>query len=86
MAAGRPIILAIDGVIREVVEKANAGVFVPPGDPVALAEAIVRVEQNREESERMGKAGRQFVEKHYNRAQLARVMWEVMNETVRRKA
>jgi glycosyltransferase involved in cell wall biosynthesis len=86
MAAGRPIILAIDGVIREVVEEANAGVFVPPGDPVALAEAIVRVEQNREESERMGKAGRQFVEKHYNRAQLARVMWEVMNETVRRKA
>ena len=33
MAAGRPVILAIDGVIREVVEKAEAGVFVPSGQP-----------------------------------------------------
>ncbi len=33
MAAGRPVILAIDGVIRQVVEEAEAGVFVQPGDP-----------------------------------------------------
>ena len=37
MAAGRPVILAIDGVIRQVIEEAGAGVFVPPGDPAALA-------------------------------------------------
>jgi glycosyltransferase involved in cell wall biosynthesis len=40
MAAGRPVILAIDGVIREVVEEAQAGLFVPPGNPIALAAAI----------------------------------------------
>ena len=32
MAAGRPVLLAIDGVIRDVVERARAGIFVPPGD------------------------------------------------------
>ena len=37
MAAGRPVILAIDGVIRQVVEQAEAGVFVSPGDASALA-------------------------------------------------
>ncbi|MBW3536137.1 MAG: glycosyltransferase family 4 protein, partial [Gemmatimonadetes bacterium] len=37
MAAGRPTLLAIDGVIREVVEEAGAGLFVQPGDPRALA-------------------------------------------------
>ena len=32
MAAGRPVVLAVDGVIRQLVEEAGAGVFVPPGD------------------------------------------------------
>lgn len=85
MAAGRPIVLAIDGVIRQVVEEAKAGVFVPPGDPKSLAEAILLMEQNQEEGKRMGKAGRQFVERHYNRAELAKVMWEVIKETARGK-
>ncbi len=40
MAAGRPVILAIDGVVREVVRKAEAGIPVKPGDPQALASAI----------------------------------------------
>ena len=31
MAAGRPTVLAIDGVIRQVVEAAEGGIFVPPG-------------------------------------------------------
>jgi glycosyltransferase involved in cell wall biosynthesis len=31
MAAGRPVVLAIDGVIRQVVEAAGAGLAVPPG-------------------------------------------------------
>ena len=33
MAAGQPVILAIDGVVRQVVEKAQAGIPVTPGDP-----------------------------------------------------
>jgi glycosyltransferase involved in cell wall biosynthesis len=33
MACGKPIILAIDGVIREVVEASGCGLFCRPGDP-----------------------------------------------------
>ncbi len=47
MAAGRPVVLAIDGVIRQVIEEAGAGVFVPPGDAAALAAAIRRLAANR---------------------------------------
>ena len=43
MAAGRPVVLAIDGVIREVVEAAGCGEFVQPGDPQALAGAVRRL-------------------------------------------
>jgi glycosyltransferase involved in cell wall biosynthesis len=37
LAAGRPTILAIDGVMRIVVEAAGGGLYVPPGDEWAMA-------------------------------------------------
>ena len=57
MAAGRPVILAIDGVIRDVIESAGAGVFVPPGNPQALAEAIRGLSSQPERCKEMGVAG-----------------------------
>ena len=71
MAAGRPTILAIDGVIREVVESAGGGIFVPPGDDRALAEAVRRLYDNPSEAEAMRKAARSFVTEHFNRHQQA---------------
>jgi lipopolysaccharide/colanic/teichoic acid biosynthesis glycosyltransferase len=67
MAAGRPTILAIDGVIREVIETANGGIFVPPGDDVALAEAVRRLANDRSEAKIMGMAAREHVSKHFDR-------------------
>jgi glycosyltransferase involved in cell wall biosynthesis len=71
MAAGRPVILAIDGVIREVVENANAGMSVPPGDPAALAGAIVELANQPALCRKMGMNGRKMVESHFSRKQLA---------------
>ena len=68
MAAGRPVLLAIDGVIREVVEAARAGIYVPPGNPKALAEAVLYLAGSTEQREAMSKQGRSYVEKHFNRA------------------
>ena len=67
MAAGRPTVLAIDGVIREVVEAAGGGVFVPPGNAVALADAIRMLSQNRQQAQAMGAAARVYVAKNFNR-------------------
>ena len=71
MAAGRPTLLAIDGVIRMVVETAHGGIFVPPGDPAALADAVLRLKRDPQEREEMGRAARQYVVKHFDRAQHA---------------
>jgi len=68
MAAGRPTILAIDGVIREVVEAAGGGVFVPPGDPKGLAEAIRRLADSPRAAKEMGARAREYVCRHFNRA------------------
>jgi glycosyltransferase involved in cell wall biosynthesis len=71
MAAGRPVVLAIEGVIREVVEKAGAGLPVPPGNPVPLAEAIRWLADHPEERCSMGARGRSYLESHFDRAYLA---------------
>ncbi len=68
MAAGRPVILAIDGVIRQVVEEAQAGIFVPPGDSLALASAVEHLADNRHLAQSMGGSGRQVIETHYLRS------------------
>jgi glycosyltransferase involved in cell wall biosynthesis len=67
MAAGRPVLCVIDGVIRQVVESGKAGVFIPPGNPQALASAIINLFQSPEESRLMGKNGRMYVEEHFDR-------------------
>ena len=67
MAAGRPVILAINGVIRQVVEQANAGHPVPPGDPQALAEAVLRLKHDPVAAKAMGAAAREYVSQHFAR-------------------
>ena len=71
MAAGKPIVLAIDGVIRQLVEQAEAGLAVPPGDPEALAQAVQIMASDREKARAMGASGRLFVEENFNRQLLA---------------
>ena len=82
MAAGRPVILAIDGVIREVVESAKAGVFTPPGDPQALAQTVLHLKSHPSQAARMGLNGKEYVNKHFNRAVLAKILNEVLEITL----
>jgi glycosyltransferase involved in cell wall biosynthesis len=84
MAAGRPVILAIDGVIRELVEGAGAGIFVPPGNPQALASAILELAAQPENCKAMGLQGRQIVETCYNRADLANRLEEIFEGLAKR--
>jgi glycosyltransferase involved in cell wall biosynthesis len=71
MAAGRATVLAIDGVIREVIERARGGVFVAPGDDAALASTIERLSRNPEEAREMGEAARRYVLEHFDRQKQA---------------
>ena len=86
MAAGRPTLLAIDGVIRQVVESEGAGVFVPPGDGVALAEAILRMSEDEAGRRRMGEAARRAAERSFDRRQLAAQMLQVMHTAHARRS
>jgi glycosyltransferase involved in cell wall biosynthesis len=83
MAAGRAVILAIDGVIREVVEEAGAGVFTPPGDPQALAQAMLDLASQPETCKAMGSRGRQAVETRFSRGVLAEELEGILERLVR---
>jgi glycosyltransferase involved in cell wall biosynthesis len=71
MAAGKPVILAIDGVIREVIESVQAGIPVKPGDGQAIAQAVLKLAENRSIGKEMGRRGRGYIETHFDRAVLA---------------
>jgi glycosyltransferase involved in cell wall biosynthesis len=86
MAAGRPVVLAIDGVIRKVVEEAGAGIFVTPGDPVALEKVLRGLIADRELGVRMGLAGSVYVSEHYDRPKLAERMIWVMEQMLEGEA
>jgi glycosyltransferase involved in cell wall biosynthesis len=60
MAAGLPVVAARAGAAPEVIEDGTTGILVAPGDPEALAEALVRLldgEEGRRERTRLGAAG-----------------------------
>ena len=85
MAAGRPTVLVIDGVIRRVIEAAQGGVFVPPGDAAALAEAIVALSQDRARARAMGQAARDYVVRHFDRSLQAAQFAELIQRVVQKK-
>jgi glycosyltransferase involved in cell wall biosynthesis len=71
MAAGKPVLLAIDGLIREVVEKADAGIFVEPGNPISLANAALRIKANPNEARQLGANGKSYVTENFHRVKFA---------------
>jgi glycosyltransferase involved in cell wall biosynthesis len=83
MAAGRAVILAIDGVIREVIEAGNAGIAVPPGNPKALSDAIYELASDQTRCQKLGENGRKIIENQFSRKELADKFTALL-ESVRR--
>jgi glycosyltransferase involved in cell wall biosynthesis len=72
MACSRPVLLAIDGVARELVcEQARAGVFAEPENAGALADAIVSMEGDPRGRAEMGERGRNWVLENVTREALS---------------
>jgi|GEM_PF-53209 lipopolysaccharide/colanic/teichoic acid biosynthesis glycosyltransferase/glycosyltransferase involved in cell wall biosynthesis len=84
MAAGRPTVLAIDGVIRRVIETAEGGQFARPGDARSIAECIRRYCDNPALAQRHGQDARKYVEVHFNRRDHALKLEQVLLATLER--
>ena len=77
LAAGRPVIGAMDGEGGRVVEQAGAGFACPAEDPRALADAILRLRAlGCEERAAMGRAAQAYYAQHFEPAMLAQRLAE----------
>lgn len=74
---GLPVIAADSGGLTEIVLNGETGFLVNPGDPDALAEAIVRMIRLPDGGRSMGLAGRKWLEKNATRNQWSREMSRV---------
>ena len=68
MLVGTPIVLSAAGEARRLVERADAGLTVTPGDPAALAAGVRRVLDDEELRARCRANGPPFVRANYDRA------------------
>jgi len=80
MACARPVIVAVDGQSRLLVEEAHAGTFVPPEDSQALVRAICELERDRAKRDEMGASGREYIVAKLSREKTARDYVEVLEK------
>ena len=82
MAAGKPVIGAIDGETQEVIRAARCGFCARAEDAQALADCIRRFVDSNEKVE-MGRRAREYYEAHFEKALFMDRLEEEMKETIR---
>lgn len=82
-ACGCPVVLSIDGEARQVLERADGGVFVEPEDPEQMAQALSQLKGDPGRLHQLGNNGRCFVEEHYSRERLAAQLEALLRAAVK---
>ena len=80
MACERPVIVAVDGQARQIVEQAGAGVFVEPENSRSLVNAILELRSKPDDRRQMGKSGRDYIVNKFSRERTARDYITVLEE------
>ncbi len=71
IATGKPMLVNSPGWTKDLIEDNDAGVYVPPGDGEALADAIVALADDPEALRRMGDNARALAEREFGRDDMA---------------
>jgi glycosyltransferase involved in cell wall biosynthesis len=74
MAAARPILLSVDGEAREILTDSKGGLYYEAENAKQLTQKILWLKANPKKALKMGKKGREFVNKHYTREVQAECM------------
>jgi glycosyltransferase involved in cell wall biosynthesis len=79
-AVGVPVVTTNVGGMREAVDEGRTGLLVPPGDSGALADAVLRLIEDRVLAEQLANRGRSFVETEFD----IRTMFEITDAAYER--
>jgi glycosyltransferase involved in cell wall biosynthesis len=67
LAMGRPIVAAVNGEAARILRDSGAAILVPPTDPQALADAMMRMADTPTEMrQQMGRAGADYYRRHFS--------------------
>lgn len=86
MSAGRPVIASRVGAIPEVLRDGHDALLVEPGDPVAIAEAVLRLWTDDELRRRLVRQGRARVLSEFTEERGVERFASVVDEVLRRRA
>lgn len=72
----KPVLMGVDGISRELVEKADAGMYIDSEDPSSWDSAIKLYLSNPERAVRQGENGYHYAKKHFDRKYWAEIYLE----------
>jgi len=78
MSCGRPVILGVNGQAREILERSQAGIYVEPENPLALCDAILKLREQPDLRESMGRNGRKYIVQNLSRERTAMEYLDVL--------
>jgi glycosyltransferase involved in cell wall biosynthesis len=79
MACARPVILGVQGQAQQILENAQAGICIEPENSSALAQAVLRLADNEQLRETLGRNVRRHVLQNFSRRQSATAYIEVLS-------
>ncbi len=82
MSCARPVILAVRGQAKRVLEAASGGICIEPDNPQALCSAILRLRQQPALCEEMGRAGRSYIIRELSRERTAQEYLAVLRRVL----
>jgi glycosyltransferase involved in cell wall biosynthesis len=85
MSCKKPVLLAIDGVSRELVENANCGIYVEPENAEDIVRGIKEALKNKSNLTSLGENGYHYAKKHFDRTKLAKEYLENVQEMLDKK-
>jgi len=85
MSCARPVILGVDGQAREIMDAAQAGIFVEPENAKALAGGIQRLAGEPGLCEALGAKGREYILRSFSRKRTASDYSTVLSDLLRQR-
>ena len=83
MGAGLPVVMAAGGEAGDILQKAKAGMVIPPGDVESLASALRLLARDRDKRAELGKNGRQAAVTLFDRKSIADKFIDFLEKTAR---
>ncbi|MCK4782950.1 MAG: glycosyltransferase family 4 protein [Desulfobacteraceae bacterium] len=82
MSAGKPVIIGIDGVARQLVAQADIGIYAEPENPAAFADAVGTLKHDSNRMDKCMLNGIRFVKEKFSREALSNEYLDIIEKIV----